>query len=125
MIYTGTYGARDEGSSNQWDYGNTGNWWSDYQPPGEYSIPGSAGSVDRYPRGPSTSTPTSTTTTTSTSTTTNTTSSTTTTTSTDIETVLVTNWAPIDYPLRVALALGIGLAYGALIMLVILFFKRK
>jgi hypothetical protein len=122
VIYVGSSGARDEGSNNQWDYGNTGNWWSNYEPPGVYNIPGSAGSVDRYPRGPSISTPTSTT---STSTATNTTSSTTTTTSTNIETVLVTNWTPIDYPIRVALALGIGIAYGTLVMLILLFFKRK
>jgi parallel beta-helix repeat protein len=40
-------------SSNTWDDGvSRGNYWSDYYGPGEYSIPGPGGNVDRYPSGP-------------------------------------------------------------------------
>ncbi|UCE09045.1 MAG: right-handed parallel beta-helix repeat-containing protein [Candidatus Thorarchaeota archaeon] len=44
------FNALDEGSSNLWDNGiNRGNNWSDYLGFGWYSIPGQAGSSDRYP----------------------------------------------------------------------------
>ena len=44
--------AYDLGSANCWDDGvSTGNWWDDYSGSGEYSIGGSAGSVDHYPMG--------------------------------------------------------------------------
>jgi parallel beta-helix repeat protein len=44
------FNALDEGSSNLWDNGvNRGNNWSDYSGVGWYSIPGQAGSFDRYP----------------------------------------------------------------------------
>jgi parallel beta-helix repeat protein len=64
--------AYDEGSSNQWDDGiSLGNFWSDYPGTGTYDIPGSAGSVDRFPHligeeyaPPATNTTTSTTSTT-------------------------------------------------------------
>ncbi len=40
-------------SSNTWDDGvSRGNYWSDYYGPGEYSIPGPGGNVDRHPSGP-------------------------------------------------------------------------
>ena len=42
--------AIDSGSDNTWDNGiDTGNWWSDYNGTGEYTIDGIAHSVDRYP----------------------------------------------------------------------------
>jgi parallel beta-helix repeat protein len=42
--------AYDQGESNQWDDGaSIGNWWSDYAGDGQYTIPGTAGSIDRYP----------------------------------------------------------------------------
>jgi parallel beta-helix repeat protein len=42
--------ANDHGASNIWDDGESrGNWWDDYVGYGTYSIPGSAGSVDRFP----------------------------------------------------------------------------
>jgi parallel beta-helix repeat protein len=42
--------AVDNGIFNSWDDGiSTGNNWSDYNGAGTYSIPGSAGSIDRYP----------------------------------------------------------------------------
>ena len=42
--------AIDSGTSNQWDDGvSMGNYWGDYIGVGMYNIPGSAGSVDRYP----------------------------------------------------------------------------
>ena len=43
--------ACDDGESNLWDDNvNLGNYWSDHYFPTAYSITGSAGSVDRYPR---------------------------------------------------------------------------
>ncbi|MHA1741637.1 MAG: NosD domain-containing protein [Candidatus Thorarchaeota archaeon] len=42
--------AKDNGVSNAWDDGvSRGNGWSDYAYGGMYAIPGSAGSVDRFP----------------------------------------------------------------------------
>jgi parallel beta-helix repeat protein len=42
--------AIDSGTRNQWDDGvSMGNFWGDYIGVGMYYIPGSAGSVDRYP----------------------------------------------------------------------------
>ncbi|MGY5881514.1 MAG: right-handed parallel beta-helix repeat-containing protein [Candidatus Thorarchaeota archaeon] len=44
--------AHDEGVNNTWDDDvSIGNLWQDYSGTGTYSIPGSAGSVDRYPIG--------------------------------------------------------------------------
>jgi parallel beta-helix repeat protein len=43
--------AYDGGGSNQWDDAiSLGNYWSDHQVPGEYSIDGVARSRDRYPQ---------------------------------------------------------------------------
>jgi len=48
--YNGVSNARDGGRSNSWDDGvSVGNYWSDYSGWWTYAIPGSAGSVDRYP----------------------------------------------------------------------------
>jgi hypothetical protein len=56
MIYYNQLGwntannAQDDGSGHMWDDGvSQGNAWSDYDEVGDYSIPGSAGSVDSYP----------------------------------------------------------------------------
>ncbi|MDH4214229.1 MAG: right-handed parallel beta-helix repeat-containing protein [Candidatus Thorarchaeota archaeon] len=44
--------ALDDGLSNQWDDGiSIGNTWGDYNGIGVYVVPGSAGSVDHYPTG--------------------------------------------------------------------------
>jgi len=44
--------AMDDGTSNQWDDGiSIGNTWGDYNGKGVYVVPGSAGSVDHYPKG--------------------------------------------------------------------------
>ena len=41
----------DDGSNNNWDNGiDLGNYWSSYSGGGTYPIPGTAGSVDRFPR---------------------------------------------------------------------------
>ena len=45
--------AVDDGIFNVWDDGiSRGNFWSDYQCPGPYTIPGEAQSIDRFPNGP-------------------------------------------------------------------------
>jgi parallel beta-helix repeat protein len=42
--------ALDDGINNQWDNSESlGNLWSDYEGTGQYSILGSAGSIDHYP----------------------------------------------------------------------------
>ncbi|MHA2211592.1 MAG: right-handed parallel beta-helix repeat-containing protein [Candidatus Thorarchaeota archaeon] len=41
--------AIDDGTSNAWDNGTTGNYWSDYTGTGVYIVPGTSGAVDRYP----------------------------------------------------------------------------
>jgi len=47
----GVANAIDNGWASSWDDGvDTGNQWSDYSGYGVYQIPGSAGSVDHYPR---------------------------------------------------------------------------
>ena len=50
---TGTINSQafDEGSNNYWydDVNKQGNWWSDYQEIGNYSIDGPAGTFDIYP----------------------------------------------------------------------------
>ncbi|MHA1772000.1 MAG: right-handed parallel beta-helix repeat-containing protein [Candidatus Thorarchaeota archaeon] len=44
--------AQDNGTNNAWDDGvSKGNSWSDYNGTGNYSVPGSAGSIDHYPSG--------------------------------------------------------------------------
>jgi len=44
--------GHDNGATNLWDDNvTTGNWWSNYGGSGNYSISGSAGSVDHYPMG--------------------------------------------------------------------------
>lgn len=52
---TGTINSQgfDEGSNNFWydNLNNQGNWWSDYQGIGNYSIDGPAGTEDKYPLG--------------------------------------------------------------------------
>ena len=69
------YNAYDSGSRNIWDDGiEYGNYWSDYTSGSYYEIAGQAGSVDRFPLGPSiitTSTTTSSTSSTNTATNTN------------------------------------------------------
>jgi parallel beta-helix repeat protein len=43
--------AQDDGTMNQWDDGScVGNTWDDYLGTGWYSIPGTAGSSDRFPK---------------------------------------------------------------------------
>ncbi|MFW9975886.1 MAG: nitrous oxide reductase family maturation protein NosD, partial [Candidatus Thorarchaeota archaeon] len=43
--------VHDNGSNNAWDNGvNLGNYWSSYNGTGIYPIPGTAGSVDRFPQ---------------------------------------------------------------------------
>jgi len=49
ILYDNTQNANDDGSDNIWDDGiSLGNYWSNLNAPGEYIIPGFAGSVDRY-----------------------------------------------------------------------------
>ncbi|NHJ14539.1 MAG: hypothetical protein EAX95_12745 [Candidatus Thorarchaeota archaeon] len=49
--FNGATNAADYGSENMWYDGNSsGNYWSDYDGEGQYSIPGSAGSIDPYPQ---------------------------------------------------------------------------
>ncbi len=51
--------ARDDGSDNHWDNGiDRGNNWDDYNGSGFYYLSGSAGSIDHYPYGMSTTTTT-------------------------------------------------------------------
>ncbi|MEM4734325.1 MAG: NosD domain-containing protein [Candidatus Thorarchaeota archaeon] len=48
--HNGLSNAHDNGTANSWDDCiSKGNRWSDYSGSGSYSVPGSAGSVDRYP----------------------------------------------------------------------------
>jgi parallel beta-helix repeat protein len=50
--------AQDDGAMNQWDDGiSVGNIWDDYLGTGLYSIPGSAGSSDRFPKAPERNSP--------------------------------------------------------------------
>ena len=45
------YNARDNGYYNDWDDGiSIGNIWSAYDGVGPYTVPGSAGAIDHYPR---------------------------------------------------------------------------
>jgi parallel beta-helix repeat protein len=39
----------DEGGLNSWDNGSHGNYWGDYFGNGSYTVPGSAGNIDRHP----------------------------------------------------------------------------
>ena len=116
QIYVGLESVKDNGFSNTWDNGvSYGNWWSDYGGTGTYTIPGTAGSVDNYPRGPS-----------STDTTppplpTTTTPLSNYTTTPGLGGVLIRSWTPMDLTIRVVLVLAIGMIYGAL---VVLFIKR-
>lgn len=41
--------ADDLGTQNEWNNCSHGNYWSDYESDGTYTIPGSAGSVDEHP----------------------------------------------------------------------------
>ncbi len=93
--------AKDDGVTNYWDNGvSIGNMWSDYDGTGYYYVPGSAGSIDHYPRVISS--------------TTNTTN-----TSPGPAEVLITTWAPMDMSVRVILAVSIGMLYGALVIIII------
>ncbi|OLS21942.1 MAG: hypothetical protein ThorAB25_26210 [Candidatus Thorarchaeota archaeon AB_25] len=48
--WNGDGNSRDDGLNNTWDDGvDTGNFWRDYTGSGVYQIPGTAGSVDRFP----------------------------------------------------------------------------
>jgi len=117
-IHTGLEGVRDNGYSNTWDNGvSIGNWWSDYSGTGTYTISGTAGSQDRYPRGPTSTEPPILPTTPNTNTET---LPTTPGTPTPGQ-VLITSFAPMSLPIRVMLVLSIGVSYGAL---VILYIKR-
>ncbi|MFX1368595.1 MAG: right-handed parallel beta-helix repeat-containing protein [Promethearchaeota archaeon] len=100
-LWAGGNCARDDGSSNSWDDAiNLGNGYSDYSGSGPYTIPGSAGSIDHYPRLASTTQPTSSS------------SSTTTTTSTTTVTVLENRTFTLD--LTQPLPLEIRYVYAAL-----------
>ncbi|MGY5852549.1 MAG: NosD domain-containing protein [Candidatus Thorarchaeota archaeon] len=69
--------AIDDGTDNNWDDGiSLGNYWDDYDGTGTYSIQGSAGSLDHYPRGPQVTSTTTTNSTTATETASSTTTST-------------------------------------------------
>ena len=49
ILYDNAQNAKDDGSDNVWDDGiMLGNYWSNVAVPGEYRIPGTAESVDRY-----------------------------------------------------------------------------
>ncbi|MHA1666571.1 MAG: right-handed parallel beta-helix repeat-containing protein [Candidatus Thorarchaeota archaeon] len=110
-IHMGVERVIDNGNNNDWDNDvSIGNWWSDFDGPGFYYVPGSAGSVDHFPRGPSTPETTSTTSTTSN-------------TSDGTGEIVVTNWTPMDLPMRVVLGLSIGLSYCALVVLAIKRFR--
>jgi len=117
-IHTGLTGVRDNGIDNTWDNGvSIGNWWSDYGGTGPYIITGTAGSIDHYPRGLSSTEPTiyPTLPTTSTTTTGTTTASPT----PGAGELLITNFAPLNLTTRVVLVLSIGMLYGGLVVLVI------
>ena len=107
--------ADDDGTNNIWDDGTSeGNFWSDYDGVGEYEISGVAGSVDRYPIGPTTTTTDTTTTpTTETSSTTTSSSQTSPTTSPYSEGVS---------PMIIA-SLGFGVA--VIVIIVLLFMKKR
>lgn len=48
-LYGNTQNANDDGSNNTWDDGiSLGNYWGNLIAPREYTIPGTAGSVDHY-----------------------------------------------------------------------------
>ncbi|TFG29064.1 right-handed parallel beta-helix repeat-containing protein [Candidatus Thorarchaeota archaeon] len=119
-IHVGSFGVQDDGSSNYWDNGvSIGNGWSDYNGSGFYYIPGSAGSIDHYPREASSITaPTI-----ATTTTTITTTTTTTTNSPDSGEILISNWTPMDISVRVMLGLFIGVSYSALVIITIKRFR--
>ncbi len=49
ILYGNLQNAIDDGSDNTWDDGvSLGNYWSNLGAPGEYTVPGTAGSIDRY-----------------------------------------------------------------------------
>ncbi|MFX1604355.1 MAG: right-handed parallel beta-helix repeat-containing protein [Promethearchaeota archaeon] len=51
ILYYNIQNANDDGTNNIWDDGvSLGNYWGNLDAPGEYVIPGSAESVDRYAR---------------------------------------------------------------------------
>jgi parallel beta-helix repeat protein len=96
--------AIDKGNSNNWDDGiSIGNQWDDYSGTGVYNIPGSAGSVDHFPRADPYHTRTTTIITTTTSTTTGGTT---------------TNDSILP------LILGIG-GVGAVLVVIIIFTKKR
>jgi parallel beta-helix repeat protein len=47
--YNGLYNAEDDGYPNSWDNGTHGNYWTDYDGSGQYTIPGRVGSIDNHP----------------------------------------------------------------------------
>jgi len=101
--------AIDNGNSNYWDDGiSLGNQWDDYNGTGVYTIPGSAGSVDHFPRADPYYTRT---------TTIITTSSTTTTPTTNQTTGGISN-LPIEF-----IILGIGVI-GVVVVVLVLVKKR-
>jgi len=96
--------AIDNGNSNYWDDGiSIGNQWDDYNGTGVYVIPGSAGSVDHFPRADPYHTRTTTIITTTTSTT--------------------TGGTTTNNPILL-LILGIG-GVGAMVVVIIIFIKKR
>jgi hypothetical protein len=109
IIYLSSQGVRDDGSGNFWDNDvSIGNWWSNYAGSGAYNIPGSAGSVDRYPRGGGSPTfiPITDSTATATS-------------SIPPGGLVIATWVPMNLPTKAILVLSIALSYGALVILAI------
>ena len=50
IAYNNVSNAYDDGINNQWNTTGIGNYWSDYNGTGFYSIPGAAGSLDYHPQ---------------------------------------------------------------------------
>jgi hypothetical protein len=51
ILDSGTANALDDGNRNNWDNSiNLGNYWDNYNGTGVYRVPGSADSIDRWPK---------------------------------------------------------------------------
>ncbi|MHA1780640.1 MAG: right-handed parallel beta-helix repeat-containing protein [Candidatus Thorarchaeota archaeon] len=101
----------DDGYNNMWDDGvSKGNWYSDYDGSGNYTIPGKAGSIDCFPDGPLTMTVT--TSTTSTNTNNSTWNGTIPITERPIVMVNISTFTPLDPLTRVVYAIWVGLLLG-------------
>ncbi len=117
--------VKDDGVTNSWDDGvSRGNWYSDYDGSGTYTIPGSANSADHYPDGPLTSI--TTTTSDSTTTTTNSTyNGTVPITDRPVVVVNVSTYTPLDPLTRGVYAIWVGaLLGGAAILLAVVSVKK-